>query len=380
MSDHKFYANTVRSVAPGQRIVLSSRRHTRPAHPMTARLGVPMARRAFMAGGSASILTAGLPATAKPSATLLVSHPAFAQHNPGPFIPERPAREIAIMEALAAPAFAALVRHEAPLHGALREAILRVHAPEYFDMLNGYASDTPNLPHAFDLDTVLGDRSWDAALLAVSAGLHAVDCVFDKDGGIRNAFCPVRPPGHHAEAARAMGFCFFSNVAIAAKYACAAHGAERVAVIDFDVHHGNGTQSAFWDEKNLFYGSTHELPLFPGTGAVSETGVRNVFNAPLKAGDGTVQFQLAMTERILPALDDFRPDLILISAGFDAHEGDPLAHIRLQEADFTWITMKVMEIADKHCDDRIVSMLEGGYVLKDLAHSASAHVSQLMRV
>jgi acetoin utilization deacetylase AcuC-like enzyme len=190
----------------------------------------------------------------------------------------------------------------------------------------------------------------------------------------------VRPPGHHAEAGRAMGFCFLSNAAIGGLYARARHGAGRVAVVDFDVHHGNGTQRIFWPDKDLFYGSTHEIPLFPGTGALSETGAGNIFNAPLKAGDDGDVFRDAMRARILPALDAFHPDLIVISAGFDAHRRDPLAHLRLLEPDFAWITEEIMQLAARHCGDRVVSVLEGGYELGALARSVAAHVGTLMSV
>ena len=176
-----------------------------------------------------------------------------------------------------------------------------------------------------------------------------------------------------------MGFCLFNNVAIAALHARQKHGAERVAVVDFDVHHGNGTQSAFWSDKDLFYGSTHQMPLFPGTGAAYETGVGNVFNAPLHAGDGSKRFRDAYGARILPALDAFRPDLLLISAGFDAHRDDPLAHIELDETDFAWITERLVEAAEKHAGGRIVATLEGGYNLEALSRSAAAHVGVLMR-
>jgi acetoin utilization deacetylase AcuC-like enzyme len=197
-------------------------------------------------------------------------------------------------------------------------------------------------------------------------------------GHADNAFCAVRPPGHHAEPSRAMGFCLFNTVAVAALHACAAHGAERVAVIDFDVHHGNGTQAAFWSDKDLFYGSTHQMPLFPGTGALSETGVGNIFNAPLKPGDDGDDFREAMLSRVLPALHDFAPDFLLVSAGFDAHVRDPLAQLRLVEADFAWITEKLLEAATKHTGGKLVSTLEGGYDLDALASSTAVHVKTIM--
>ena len=231
-------------------------------------------------------------------------------------------------------------------------------------------------PRHIDGDTVVSAGTWEAALRAVGAGLAAVDAVID--GKAANAFCQVRPPGHHAEADRAMGFCLFSNAAIAGLYARKKHGAERIAIVDFDVHHGNGTQDIFWSDKNLFYGSTHEMPLFPGTGAVGERGVGNIHNAPLRARDGGEQFREAVESRILPALHDFGPDILIVSAGFDAHQADPLANLRLVEADFLWATEKLAATAKRHCNGRIVSMLEGGYDLNALARSVAVHVKALM--
>jgi acetoin utilization deacetylase AcuC-like enzyme len=227
-----------------------------------------------------------------------------------------------------------------------------------------------------DPDTVLSPGSWEAALRAVGAGLMAVDKVVA--GEVKNAFCQVRPCGHHAERTRAMGFCIFSNIAIAGMYARAKHGLERIAVVDFDVHHGNGTQDVFWSDKDLFLASTHQMPLYPGTGALGETGVGNICNAPLRPGDGGEQFREAMRSRVLPALRNFSPDIVLISAGFDAHEADPLANLRLKEEDFAWATTELCEIAEKSCHGRVVSMLEGGYDLTALARSVAVHVKTLM--
>jgi acetoin utilization deacetylase AcuC-like enzyme len=190
----------------------------------------------------------------------------------------------------------------------------------------------------------------------------------------------MRPPGHHTETARAMGFCLFNSAAIAARYAQDRHGLGRVAVIAFDVHHGNGSQEIFWSDPTVMYCSTHQMPLYPGTGAVSERGERNtIVNAPLRAGDGGDRFREAVETSILPRLHDFAPDLVLISAGFDAHLRDPLANLQLLEADFAWVTRKLMETADRHAGGRVVSLLEGGYDLEGLANSAAAHVTALMR-
>ncbi|GJE57823.1 MULTISPECIES: histone deacetylase family protein [Methylobacterium] len=310
--------------------------------------------------------------------TLLLTHPAFARHDTGSAHPERPARMEAIDRALAVPAFAGLRREEAPLREDVEAQILLAHKPAYRDRLRALATDPAALPTHLNPDTVMSAGTWEAALRGVGAGLRAVDAVLDPDSGLRNAFCQVRPCGHHAEPDRAMGFCLFSNVAIAALYARRRHGLERVAVVDVDVHHGNGTQRIFWSDKNLFYGSTHQMPWFPGTGAVSERGVGNIHNAPLKAGDGSDAFREALGERIVPALHDFRPDLILVSAGFDAHADDPLGRLRLQAADFAWATNLINAVADRHCGGRVVSMLEGGYKLDTLAACAAVHVTGLM--
>ena len=271
-----------------------------------------------------------------------------------------------------AEAFQTLLREQAPMVD-LQE-IAAAHPQEYIDALQDAAPSEGMV--RIDADTAMSAGTWEAVMRGVGAAVYAVDEVMT--GKVKNAFCAMRPPGHHAEKTRAMGFCLFNNAAIAAMHARAKHGAERVAVIDFDVHHGNGTQDIFWDQKDLFYGSTHQMPLFPGTGATDETGVGNIFNAPLHPGDDGVAFRDAMDVRILPALEKHRPDLIIISAGFDAHERDPLANINLTEDDFAWVTRRLMDIADKQCDGRVVSVLEGGYDLMGLSLGVAAHVRALM--
>ena len=308
--------------------------------------------------------------------TLLITHPCFVNHDTGPGHPERPDRMRAIDKALGHDQFKDLARVDAPLREDVEAAIGLVHPQSYLDMIKDARPRIGEEPVRLDPDTVLSPGSWEAALRAVGAGLHAVDEVMA--GRARNAFCQVRPCGHHAERARAMGFCLFSNVAIAGLYARKKHGAERIAVIDFDVHHGNGTQDVFWSDKNLFLGSTHQMPLYPGTGALTEIGVGNIFNAPLRPGDGGETFREAFEARILPNLKSFHPDIIFISAGFDAHEDDPLANLRLKEADFSWATEKLTAIADSQADGRLVSMLEGGYNLNALARSVAVHVKALM--
>ncbi len=310
--------------------------------------------------------------------TLLVTHPCFLEHVTGEGHPERPDRMRAIDRVLGHEIFKDLVREQAPLRDDVERAILNAHPQHYIDAIKT-ARPGPGEPSVrLDPDTVLSPGSWEAALRAVGAGLRAVDAVMDQSSGIKNAFAQVRPCGHHAESEKAMGFCIFSNVAIAGMYARAKHGAERIAVVDFDVHHGNGTQDIFWSDKDLYFASTHQMPLYPGTGAMNEAGVGNVWNAPLRPGDGGEKFRQAMDERILPSLRHFSPDLILISAGFDAHQADPLANLRLVEADFMWATEQLCKVADSHCHGRVVSMLEGGYDLQALARSVAVHVRTLM--
>jgi acetoin utilization deacetylase AcuC-like enzyme len=229
-----------------------------------------------------------------------------------------------------------------------------------------------------DADTSMSPGSFEAALRGAGGATLAVDDVMNQKAS--NAFVAVRPPGHHAEVARPMGFCLFNNAAIAARYAQDRYGAERAAIVDFDVHHGNGSQDIFWVDKTVLYCSTHEMPLYPGTGAVSERGEHNtIVNAPLRAGDGGDAFREAFETVILPRLREFKPDILVISAGFDAHTRDPLANLNLVEADYTWVTKKLMEIADDSAQGRIVSVLEGGYDLQGLSRSAAAHVTALMR-
>jgi len=310
--------------------------------------------------------------------TLLITHPSFVDHDTGPGHPERPDRMRAIDRVLAHDFFADLVREEAPSRDDVEEQILLAHPKRYLDMIKNARPEVGEGRVHLDGDTVMSPGSWMAATRAVGAGLHAVDQVMDEGSGIRNAFCQVRPCGHHAETDRAMGFCLFANVAIAGMYARKKHGVERVAVIDYDVHHGNGTQDIFWSDKDLFFASTHQMPLFPGTGAVSETGVGNICNAPLRSGDDGERFRDAFESRIFPALKNFSPDMILISAGFDAHEADPLASLRLVEADFLWVTEQLIAYAERQCDGRVVSMLEGGYDLTALARSVGVHVRAMM--
>lgn len=228
-----------------------------------------------------------------------------------------------------------------------------------------------------DADTSMSPKSLDAALTAVGAATAAVDDVWS--GAADNVFVASRPPGHHAERATAMGFCLFNNAAIAARHAQKAHGAERVAIVDWDVHHGNGTQDIFWSDPSVLYGSTHQMPLYPGTGAKGETGAGNIVNAPLIPDSGSDLFRDAFKTRILPALDNFRPDLIIVSAGFDAHHRDPLASINLDEDDFDWATGQLLERAQRYSQGRLVSLLEGGYDLEGLAYSVAAHVGRMMK-
>src|SRR5579864_8583640 len=305
--------------------------------------------------------------------TLLISHPAFLQHLTPAGHPERPDRLRAIEQALEAEKFQALAREQAPM--ATVETIALCHPMDYIVELRE-ASPKEGMVR-LDADTSMSPGTFEAALRAVGGAVLAVDEVLAKKA--KNAFVAVRPPGHHAETARPMGFCLFNNAAIAARYAQDRYGVERAAVVDFDVHHGNGSQDIFWADKTVMYCSTHEMPLYPGTGAVGERGEHNtIVNAPLRPGDGGEAFRAAFESRVLPRLADFRPELIIISAGFDAHMRDPLANLNLVEADFTWVTKKLMDIANDSAQGRIVSVLEGGYDLEGLSRSVAAHVTALM--
>jgi acetoin utilization deacetylase AcuC-like enzyme len=304
--------------------------------------------------------------------TILYTHAACLEHDPGSYHPESPDRLRAVLQGLEGPGFAALKRREAPV--VELEEVMRAHPRRHVEAV---LAAVPARGHAaLDADTVLSPGSGEAALRAVGAVCAAVDAV--AAGEADNAFCAVRPPGHHAEPERAMGFCLFNNVAIAAQRARQVHGFERAAVIDFDVHHGNGTQAIFESNPHLFYASTHQSPLYPGTGARSETGVGNVVNVPLRPMSGSAEFRRGVSELILPALEDFRPDFIIISAGFDAHRRDPLAQLMLEEADYAWVTECLLACAARHCEGRVVSSLEGGYDLAALAASAAAHVGALL--
>ncbi|MBV8440211.1 MAG: histone deacetylase family protein [Hyphomicrobiales bacterium] len=305
--------------------------------------------------------------------TLVISHPACLAHDMGEGHPERPDRLRAIERALESEVFQMLARDSAPR--ANIDAIARVHPKEYIAAIR--AAEPKEGLAAVDPDTSMSPGTFEAALRSAGGATFAIDEVMG--GKVHNAFVAIRPPGHHAETANPMGFCFFNNVAVAARHAQRVHGAERVAIMDFDVHHGNGTQDIFWDDPTVLYTSTHQMPLYPGTGAVGERGEHDqVVNAPLRAGDSGEAFQEAMEARILPRIEAFGPDLILISAGFDAHRRDPLANLNLIEADYAWATRRLMEIARKRCRGRVVSVLEGGYDLKALSLSVAAHVTALM--
>ena len=306
--------------------------------------------------------------------TLLITHPACLDHLTPSGHPERPERLRAVERALEAEKFQTLARVEAPM--APFETIALCHPMDYITEIRD-ATPEQGLVR-LDADTSISPGSFEAALRAVGGAVHAVDEVLSNKAA--NAFVATRPPGHHAETARPMGFCLFDNAAIAARHAQQRHGVARAAIVDFDVHHGNGSQEIFWADKTVMYCSTHQMPLFPGTGAVIESGeYETIVNAPLRPGDGGEEFRDAFESRILPRLREFQPELIVISAGFDAHMRDPLANLNLLEADFAWATQKIMDVADRYAGGRVVSLLEGGYDLQALANSVAAHVTALMR-
>lgn len=307
--------------------------------------------------------------------TLILHHDDCLRHDPGARHPERADRVRAVLGAIQNMQGTELL----PAPKASLEQISRVHDANYWQRLIELepGAGKPGADEiALDPDTFLSPGSIDAALRGSGAACFAIDQVFS--GKSRNAFCVVRPPGHHAEGALAMGFCLLNHVAVAARHALAVHGIKRVAILDFDVHHGNGTQAIFEQSPDVLYVSSHQMPLYPGTGNEHETGCGNIVNLPLAPGTGSNEFRAAWSERGLPALHDFQPELIIISAGFDAHQRDPLGQIELQDEDYGWITRQINDYARLACDGRVISVLEGGYDLEALASASRAHVEALI--
>lgn len=308
--------------------------------------------------------------------TRLYEHPVFLEHVTPSGHPERSDRIRALNVALEHPNFERLDRKEAPQ--ANEDAVLLAHPEEHLIAVMRQIPEEEDKINQLEADTYASQKSLQAALTGVGGAMAAVDDVFR--GKADNVFVAARPPGHHAEKMTAMGFCFFNNAAIAARHAQKMHGAERVAIVDWDVHHGNGTQDIFWDDPSVLFCSTHQMPLYPGTGAKDENGAHGtIVNAPLSPNVGSDHFREAFKSRVLPALNDFRPDLIIISAGFDAHHRDPLAQINLTGEDFDWATGRLLEVADRSANNRVVSLLEGGYDLEGLAESAGMHILRMMK-
>jgi acetoin utilization deacetylase AcuC-like enzyme len=307
--------------------------------------------------------------------TLLLSHPASLDHLTPPGHPERPDRIRAVEQVLGQDRFKSLVRGQAP-EGSL-DSVLLCHNEHYVDELR-HIAPKEGLVY-LDGDTSMSPGTWEAVMRGVGGAIAATDAVIAGDAD--NAFVATRPPGHHAEISRPMGFCFFDQAAIAARHAQRKHGIGRVAIVDFDVHHGNGTQDIFWADPTVMYCSTHQMPLFPGTGASGERGEHDtIVNAPLASGDGGAKFRSAFENLILPQIQKFAPELLIISAGFDAHRRDPLASLELDASDFGWVTRKLMDAAHASAGGRIVSVLEGGYDLQGLQESVAEHVTALMGV
>jgi acetoin utilization deacetylase AcuC-like enzyme len=307
--------------------------------------------------------------------TVLITHPACLTHDPGPYHPECPDRLRAVVAALETEEFADLLRETAPY--ATFEQLTRVHSANYVEAILSIRPEEGEIVQ-LDADTAMSAASAEAALRAAGAAVAGVDAVME--GWAHAAFAAIRPPGHHAEPSRAMGFCLFNSAGVAALHARARWGTQRVAVVDFDVHHGNGTQAMFAADKDLFYASSHQHPCYPGTGEAGERGTaNNIVNAPLRPGSDSAAFRAAWSRTILPELVRFAPGLLIISAGFDAHKADPLAQLRVETSDYVWITEELLRIAAVHCDGRLVSVLEGGYDLSALAASAAAHVRTLMQ-
>ena len=307
--------------------------------------------------------------------TRLYENSIFLEHATPEGHPERADRLRSLNIALEHPNFDKLDRKQAPQ--ANEDTVLLAHPEEHLRWVMRKIPEEDTILQ-IEADTHVGPKSLQAALTGIGGAIAAVDDVMT--GKVDNAFVASRPPGHHAEKTKAMGFCLFNNIAIAARHAQQTYGVERVAIVDWDVHHGNGTQDIFWDDPSVLFCSTHQMPLYPGTGARDETGTKNtIVNAPLSANDGSDHFRDAFKSRVLPALENFRPDLVLISAGFDAHHRDPLAQINLVGEDFDWATGRILEMADKYASNRVVSLLEGGYDLEGLAESAAMHILRMMK-
>ncbi|MEO0913863.1 MAG: histone deacetylase family protein [Pseudomonadota bacterium] len=305
--------------------------------------------------------------------TALLSHKDCLNHVTPPGHPEQVARLEVIQRALDAPGFDALQRYEAPL--AEDAHFLHAHPQAHIDLIRSANPDEGRV--SLDPDTHMSPGSAVAATRAAGAVVKAVDLVMA--GEAENAFCAVRPPGHHAEPGRAMGFCFFGNAVIGARHALSAHGLSRTAIVDFDVHHGNGTQDLVWDDPAILFASSHQSPLYPGSGQPHERGAHGqIVNATLPPNADGAAFRMAFERIVLPALGAHRPEIIIISAGFDAHAADPLANLNLTEADFVWATREICKLAETHAESRVVSTLEGGYDLHALAASTAAHVTTLM--
>ncbi len=306
--------------------------------------------------------------------TILYENPIFLEHQVPEGHPERPDRLRALNLALEHERFAPLKRLKAPQGN--EDLVLLAHPEEHLRAVMAVIPEEGI--NSFEADTHASPSSLQAALTGIGGAVAAVDAVFA--GEADNVFVASRPPGHHAEKTKAMGFCFFNNAAIAARHAQRIHGVERVAIVDWDVHHGNGTQDIFWDDASVLFCSTHQMPLYPGTGAKNEDGRHGtIVNAPLSPDTGSEHFREAFKSRVLPALENFRPDLVIISAGFDAHHRDPLAQINLTGEDFDWATGKLLDVAGRYSANRVVSLLEGGYDLVGLAESAGLHIQRLMR-
>ena len=305
-----------------------------------------------------------------PVSLALYSHPACLGHDPGSGHAECPQRLAVVLDALST-TFPSLTLLPAPV--ALRSQLARVH---HETLIASILDESVIGSRRLDPDTVMSAGSAEAALRCVGAGIAAVDALMA--GSAKRAFCAVRPPGHHATADTAMGFCLFNSVAIAAAHALEAHGLLRVTIADFDVHHGNGTQDIFADDPRVQYLSSHQSPLYPGTGAADERGIGNIHNILLPPRSGSAAFRTAWTNHLLPEIDAFRPQLLLVSAGFDAHRLDPLAQIEVEADDFGWLTAQLCNLADRHAQGRLLSTMEGGYSMEALRACSVAHVGALL--